>query len=133
MIILGIADNHDAGAALVKDGRILGAVNQERIDRIKNSAAFPWGAIDQLLSDHEIAYNDVDVIAVGTAFTPSAILRQFPNSHRKAKTSGQFSSLLQGYMMYQSVLRKIGFHRLEIDLCSRILRKKLEESSRIAR
>ena len=40
MIILGIADNHDAGAALVIDGVLIGAVNQERVDRIKNSAHF---------------------------------------------------------------------------------------------
>ena len=50
MIVLGIADNHDAGAAVVIDGRLVSAVNQERIDRIKQSGAFPWGAIDEALS-----------------------------------------------------------------------------------
>ena len=34
MLILGIADNHDAGAALVHDGRLVAACAQERIDRI---------------------------------------------------------------------------------------------------
>ncbi len=127
MIILGIADNHDAGAALVIEGTLVGAVNQERIDRIKNSGVFPWGAVDQLIADHGISYNEIDAIAVGTAFTPSAILRQFPNSHKKAKGSGQFSPLLHGYMVYQSALRKLGLHRLEVDLCSKIIRKRLQE------
>ena len=49
MIILGIADNHDAGAAVVIDGRLVSAVNQERVDRVKHSGAFPWGAIDEAL------------------------------------------------------------------------------------
>lgn len=43
MNILGIADNHDSGAALIQDGVIVSAINQERIDRTKNSSAFPWG------------------------------------------------------------------------------------------
>ena len=49
MHILGIADNHDASAALVSDGRLVAACGQERIDRVKNSGAFPWGAIDATL------------------------------------------------------------------------------------
>ena len=35
MIVLGIADNHDSGAALLVDGQLVAAVNQERIDRQK--------------------------------------------------------------------------------------------------
>ena len=46
MLILGIADNHDAGAALVDNGTLIAACQQERLDRKKNSGAFPWAAID---------------------------------------------------------------------------------------
>lgn len=127
MIILGLADNHDSGAALVIDGKLVGAINQERIDREKNSGAFPWGAIDQLLQDHGVAYRDVHRIAIGTAFTPSALLRQNPSSHKKAKKSGQFSILLHGYMVYQSLLRRSGFHPYEIEACKKILRERLKE------
>ena len=49
MIVLGIADNHDSGAAVVINGQLLSAVNQERVDRVKSSGAFPWGAIDAAL------------------------------------------------------------------------------------
>ena len=127
MIILGIADNHDSGAALVIDGKLVGAINQERIDRVKNSGVFPWGAIDQLLKEHNVAYRDVNRVAIGTAFTPSALLRQKPSSHQAAKISGQFSVLLHGYMVYQSLLRRSGFHTVEIDACKKILSKRLKE------
>ena len=127
MIILGIADNHDSGAALVIDGRLVGAVNQERIDRKKNSGAFPWGAIDQLLKDHQVAYRDIHRICVGTAFTPSALLRQYPSSHTTAKKSGQFSILLHGYMLYQSMLRRSGLHIYEIEACKKVLKARLKE------
>ena len=127
MIILGIADNHDSGAAIVIDGKIIGAVNQERVDRVKNSGAFPWGAIDQLCVDHNIAYKDIDRIAIGSSFTPSAILRSNPSSHQHAKLEGQFSILLHGYLLYQSSLRKTGLYTLEIDACRQIIKHKLKE------
>ena len=69
VITLGIADNHDSGAALVVDGQLVAAINQERIDRIKGSSAFPWGAIDSVLSEAGVSARDVDHIVVGTAFT----------------------------------------------------------------
>ena len=81
MIVLGIADNHDAGAAVVVDGRLVSAVNQERIDRVKHSGAFPWGAIDEALRIAGVMERDVDRIVVGTSFTPTAALRAMPAQH----------------------------------------------------
>ena len=54
MIVLGIADNHDSGAALLIDGTLVAAINQERIDRKKNSGAFPWGAIDAVMDAGDV-------------------------------------------------------------------------------
>ena len=125
MIVLGIADNHDAGAAVVIDGRLVSAVNQERIDRIKQSGAFPWGAIDEALSLAGVRERDVDRIVVGTSFTPSAALRAMPDQHAKARGSGQFSPWLHRYIVYQSALRASGMHTFEVDACRRILERRL--------
>ena len=65
MIVLGIADNHDSGAAVVIDGTLISAVNQERIDRVKNSGAFPWGAMDAALEAAGLTERDVDRILGG--------------------------------------------------------------------
>ena len=127
MIILGIADNHDSGAAVVADGRLVSAVNQERIDRKKNSGAFPWGAIDSALSTAGIRERDVDRIVVGTSFTPSALLRAFPSGHGRAKKRGQFSGLLHAYILYQSILKRAGLESAEIETCRRILHRKLRK------
>ena len=43
--ILGIWDGHDAGAAVVRDGRILFAVNEERLSRRKLDIGFPARSI----------------------------------------------------------------------------------------
>jgi carbamoyltransferase len=127
MIILGIADNHDSGAAVVADGELIAAVNQERIDRVKHSGAFPWGAIDAALDAAGLKPRDVDRIVVGTAFTPSAALRAMPDWHQSRKDDGQFSPLLHAYILYQSGLRRSGLYELEIDACRAILTERLKE------
>lgn len=127
MIILGIADNHDSGAAVVIDGRIVSAVNQERVDRVKNSGAFPWGAIDSALEVAGVKEREVDRIVVGTAFTPSAFLRSNPSVHQQRRDDGVFSPLLHAYIVYQSTLRATGLHTVEIDACRKILEARLRE------
>jgi carbamoyltransferase len=63
--ILGIATEEDSGAALVEDGRILAAINEERLCRMKLAMGFPHGSIREVLrlSGAEIA--DLDAILVG--------------------------------------------------------------------
>lgn len=125
MIVLGIADNHDSGAAVVIDGRLVSAVNQERIDRVKQSGAFPWGAIDTALAMAGVSEREVDRIVVGSSFTPSAILRAFPDRHHKAKAEGQFSPWLHAYIVYQSSLKATGMHTMEVDACRRVLERRI--------
>ncbi|MCK6505388.1 hypothetical protein L6R53_18650 [Myxococcota bacterium] len=127
MIVLGIADNHDSGAAVVIDGRPVAAVNQERVDRVKNSGAFPWGAIDACLDLAGISAREVDRVVVGTGFTPSAALRALPSQHHRARDRGQFSPLLHGYIVYQSLLKATGLFTLEVDACEAVLRRRLRQ------
>ena len=124
-IILGIADNHDAGAALWIDGKIVVAINQERIDRIKNSGFFPMGAIDAVLEEANCKARDIDRVVVGTAFTPSAFLRLLPNVHHSQKKSGQFSPLLHAYLYYQTLLQQGGLEHFEYRLSKKIIERKL--------
>jgi carbamoyltransferase len=59
--ILGIsAFYHDSAAALVEDGRIVGAAQEERFTRIKGDASFPHHAIDWCLEHADITIDDVD-------------------------------------------------------------------------
>ena len=61
MNILGIsAFYHDSSACLVRDGQVLAAVQEERLDRVKASAAFPARAIDACLKVGDISILDVD-------------------------------------------------------------------------
>lgn len=61
MNVLGIACHyHDAAAALVCDGRVVAAAQEERFDRVKNSSAFPIKAINYCLQSQELTSYDLD-------------------------------------------------------------------------
>lgn len=63
MYILGIsALYHDSAAALLKNGLILAAAQEERFSRVKHDAAFPSQAIQFCLKHAGISINDVEHI-----------------------------------------------------------------------
>jgi carbamoyltransferase len=64
MRILGIsAFYHDSAAALVEDGRIVAAAQDERFSRKKQDARFPRHAVEYCLEAAKIAPADVDHVA----------------------------------------------------------------------
>ena len=61
--ILGIsAFYHDSAAALIKDGEILAAAQEERFSRIKHDSNYPKNAIEFVLSYSNLNLSDVDSI-----------------------------------------------------------------------
>ena len=64
MIILGIsAFVHDSAACLIRDGELIANVEEERLNRVKHTEAFPVNAIDFVLARGGVRLADVDVIA----------------------------------------------------------------------
>jgi carbamoyltransferase len=61
MYILGLNDSNSA-AALVKDGVLIAALREERLDRIKFSDAYPTKAVQYCLDAERISLKDVDHI-----------------------------------------------------------------------
>ncbi len=92
MYILGINAYHgDAAAALIKDGRILAAVEEERFNRVKHCAGFPTEAVRYCLKTAGIGIEDV--AHIGISRDPSAHLHKkilFAAS-RAAKQSKQWA------------------------------------------
>ncbi len=61
--ILGIsAFYHDSAAALVVDGEIVAAAQEERFTRIKHDSAFPAGAVEYCLRQAGIKQSDLDFV-----------------------------------------------------------------------
>src|SRR5690242_1428808 len=75
MIILGINAYHgDAAAAIVKDGKLIAAAEEELFNRFKHCAGFPTEAIKSCLSVANAGIEDVD--HVGISRDPSAHLHK---------------------------------------------------------
>src|SRR5713101_2643214 len=75
MIVLGINAYHgDAAAAIVRDGELIAAAEEERFNRIKHCAGFPTEAVRYCLREAGIGIEDVD--HVGISRDPSAHLHK---------------------------------------------------------
>jgi carbamoyltransferase len=62
--ILGLSTMGASAAALFKDGKLLAAVEEERLSRLKNDNRFPHLSIEEVLSIANITLENVDTIAV---------------------------------------------------------------------
>ena len=61
--ILGIsAYYHDSSASLIKDGEILGAIQEERLSRIKHDSSFPSKSINYLMNENNLKLHDINDI-----------------------------------------------------------------------
>lgn len=64
MNVLGIsAFVHDSSVCLIRDGEIIFSVEEERLNRIKHTSAFPTLALQYLVDNFDIKGEDIDVVA----------------------------------------------------------------------
>jgi carbamoyltransferase len=62
--ILGISSfYHDSSAALVVDGEIIAAAQEERFSRIKHDSSYPTNAINYVLGEADLTLDQVDYVA----------------------------------------------------------------------
>jgi carbamoyltransferase len=63
MTILGIsAYYHDSAAAIIKDGEIIAAAQEERFSRIKNDSSFPTASIHYCLKEAACTIDELDAV-----------------------------------------------------------------------
>jgi len=123
MNILGINAYHgNASAALMQDGKLVAAVEEERFNRVKYAAGFPVAAIRYCLQEAGITLADVDHVAVprnpwarlGTKLLYALRMPRF--ARERAKVLKQFvgipEALAQAFDTDVKGLRA-QFHRVE--------------------
>ena len=66
MQILGIGDHISCGSALVRDGKLIAAINDERIVREKMVFGVPRESIKAIMKLHGLSPADIDAVAVAT-------------------------------------------------------------------
>ena len=80
MIILGIHDGHNASASLIKDGKLICALGEERLSRGKHHYGYPKRAIQTVMETGGISSKDIDHIAMSTKTLPPAYFYTRRNS-----------------------------------------------------
>ena len=89
MNILGISTGHDSGACVVVDGKIVAAINEERLSRIKNNVGFPLLSIKKVLLISNINVSDLHYIAIeGKKVDPQNFGEEFLFKNKKKKLLG---------------------------------------------
>src|ERR1019366_2789032 len=123
MHILGINAYHgNASAALVSDGRLIAAVEEERFNRVKYAAGFPVAAIRYCLEAGGITLAELDHIAIprnpwarlGTKLLYAMKMPSFARERAKvlARFVGIPEALAQAFEMDPKKIRG-KYHRVE--------------------
>jgi len=123
MYILGINAYHgNASAAIIADGRLIAAVEEERFNRVKYAAGFPSAAIHYCLQTAGITLKEVDHIAIprnpwarlGTKLFYALRMPSFAGE--RIKVMGQFTgipeALAKAFDVSPDSIRA-KFHRVE--------------------
>lgn len=83
MNILGIWDGHDSGAALLRDGVLRAAINEERLTRRKLEVVFPRRSIDSCLAAAGLQPASIDLVVISTSDPAKALGRVWPASKER--------------------------------------------------
>lgn len=121
MIILGIHDGHNSGASLFKNGKLLGAVSEEKISRKKNEYGFPKKSITFLLRKNNLTKTKIDKIAVSTKFLPP--------KYYLVKRNTNFT--LQDYIKEQNEFWFKKIYKKEKVKYLKVFKKKLVDKSKL--
>ncbi|GAA4282103.1 carbamoyltransferase family protein [Gaetbulibacter aestuarii] len=112
MVILGLNYYfHDSTACLVKDGQLIAAIEEERLNRDKHSRKFPMLAIDRCLKIAGLNYDDIDHIAVSIKPTHN-MAKKVVHGLTNYKTIKPFINheLVHGYNKQKSFWNWFGYH-----------------------
>lgn len=98
MIILGIHGDYynpnrvvfESNAAVIKDGKIISAISEERLSRVKLDGRFPWLAIQECLRVAGIEFEDVDRVAFSTLDNRTNTLRYLKSTWSTFLDTGIF-------------------------------------------
>ena len=101
---LGLWDGHDAGAALIRHGEIVFAVNEERLSRRKLEVGFPFLSIAACLEHAGIDPSAVAEVALSTSDPAKTLTRLVPRLkeeyyliRRRKKAPGRLDGLKKGF------------------------------------
>jgi carbamoyltransferase len=96
--VLAIHDGHTATAAVVRDGKVLACLSEERLNRIKEWGGVPRLAIQEVLRIADVQPEDVDSVIVPSVINPITTMESGRKSLPR-RAFGQSSKVLPKGML----------------------------------
>jgi len=90
--ILSVHDGHTATAALVRDGKILACISEERLNRIKEWGGVPSLAIGEVMRVSGVSPQEIDVVVIPSFINPVTSMESGRKSFPR-RAFGQASKL----------------------------------------
>ncbi len=81
--ILGIIDSHESSACIFKDGKVVAALSEERLNRIKGYALFPKLAIQKVMEMADVKGHEIDLVTVGMTYNTFDTRKAQEGEYRK--------------------------------------------------
>lgn len=108
MKILGIHASHDAGAAIIEDGRVLCCVNEERLNRQKQFWGIPSLSIKEVLRISGTRPEEIGYVAIASITNGGGIQKDFEKASRIKRLADilSYSSIFRSHFaknVYRSV------------------------------
>ncbi|HLI47007.1 MAG TPA: carbamoyltransferase C-terminal domain-containing protein [Geobacterales bacterium] len=104
--VLGINDGHDCGAALIRNGKILAAVQEERLSNIKHHSGTPKLAIREVYKIAGIDPKETNAIAIVSLNRVYSPLEEYPLKVRIFEKASRFFHGKSFAKLYVSILHK---------------------------
>ncbi|MEU6673241.1 carbamoyltransferase C-terminal domain-containing protein [Streptomyces sp. NPDC046925] len=102
---------HDAAAALLVDGELVAAVEEERLNREKKTSAFPAGSLRWCLDTAGVRLDEVDVVAFPWSFSPGLVHTMIQDIGRsELSVEEKFDRLRRFGELYAGLVGKEAIH-----------------------
>lgn len=98
MYILGINQGHNSTACLLKDGKIVHCVSEERFSRLKNHYGIPKESISWILEKEKISLNEIEYFVFDDAYPFKEVGFSQPEEIKKRYSHKSFSDKLKTFL-----------------------------------
>jgi hypothetical protein len=125
LVILGLWDGIESGAALVVGDRLVAVAHADPLAR-----GVPWQAADEVLARADLSRTDVDLVALAGRYTPPFAVRRHPEwmgTRWRQVAADPFAVARSTGTRWQSVLRRTGLGALEADRATQWFEQRLAE------
>lgn len=115
MLILGVNFGHDSSVAIIKNGKLIAAIEEEKVSRIKQDFGWPKHAIDRLFEEYNLDKNQVDIVAfdegIPNSLGKDEICYRFTKK-KKEKNKEYFNRLTSYYGLSNRKINQANYHKI---------------------